>query len=253
MREGAAGLQGEFWTGAESFDVCRIQPLELSVAEISRLCNLAFMDATSATLLSQLKQPHAEAAWERFCRTYGGAIIRYAMKLGLPEADARDVMQDTLMDLMRQLPKFEYDPQRGKFRNFLLTIVHRRAAKWLAARSKVQLASLDETGATRLLHEISARAIPVADDDTRWQESLFDEAWLRLKRSDKLKSGTIEVFEAYAIRGENPEDVGKKNGMAANTVYQIKNRVLAMLKDEVNKLIAEMDPADLEQLQAGEA
>ena len=113
-------------------------------------------------------------------------------------------------------------------------------------------AALDETGATKLLHEISARETTAPDDDTRWQEALFDEAWQRLKNSDKLKPGTIEAFEAYAIRGENPEDVGKKNGMAANTVYQIKNRVLAMLKEEVQHLIAEMDPADLEQLQAGE-
>lgn len=182
----------------------------------------------------QLRQPGAAAAWEQFCLQYGGPIVRYAQKLGLNEADARDVMQETLVALVRQLPRFDYDPARGRFRNFLLTIVHRQAQGLFRRRCRRPEVVLPDD------LEVGAPAAKEAEAD-RWQEALFDEAWTRLQRSGAIQARTVAIFEAYAIRGESPAAVGKENGVSANTVYQIRNRILAMLKKEVQLLARDLE------------
>ncbi len=197
------------------------------------------MENTSQTLLDQLQCPGAEAAWERFCRVYGPPIIRYAQKLGLAEADARDVMQESLLVLMRLLPRFRYDPTRGRFRNYLLTIVHRQALAHLRRGARTTALPPEELDLLRDPTPAEAER-----EDDRWQESLLDEAWAQLKASGRLKPDTLSAFEAYAIRGESCADVAKKYGLTENTVYQIRNRVIAMLRDEVRRMMAELDRED---------
>lgn len=206
------------------------------------------MDATSVTLLDALKQPHAEAAWERFCRVYGPVVIRYGRKIGLSDADARDVLQESLIVLMRLLPGFSYDRSKGRFRNFLLTIVHRQALSHLRRACRRTFQSLDTLPPDTAPAQEGPAAEAADDRDVRWQEALLDDAWSRLARSGRLQPATLAVFEAYAIRGGNCEEVAKKHGMSANTVYQIRNRVLGILKSDVLQMLAEMDPEELEML-----
>lgn len=206
------------------------------------------MEATSATLLSRLKQPQAEASWERFCRIYAAPIIRYGRKLGLSEADARDVMQESLLILMRLLPKFEYDQSRGRFRSYLLNIVHKQALGFLRRAARHRTTSLDESGPDgRPPLEVPA---PQPDEndraEARWHEALFDDAWSRLVGSGRLKPETVAAFEEYVIRGRDCEEVANKHGLSANTVYQMRSRVIGMLKVEVRQMMAEMDPDDFE-------
>lgn len=195
------------------------------------------MEQTRATLLQRLRQPDAGAAWEQFCLLYGGPILRYAGKLGLNNADAQDVMQETLVALVRQMPRFEYDPARGRFRNFVLTIVHRQAMALLRRRGR-----RPETPLPPGLEALPATISP--QDDDRWEEALFDEAWTRLRRSGALQPKTVAAFEDYALRSLPADQVAKKYDLTANTVYQIRSRVIAMLKQEVEQLVRELDPGE---------
>jgi DNA-directed RNA polymerase specialized sigma24 family protein len=44
-----------------------------------------------------------------------GGDLRYARKLGLDETQAQDVLQETMVALMRILPEFAYDRNKGSF------------------------------------------------------------------------------------------------------------------------------------------
>lgn len=191
----------------------------------------------------QMRQPSPGDAWERFCRLYGGAIIRYAMKLGLSETDSCDVLQETLVTLTRKMPQFDYAPERGLFRNFLLTIVHRSALRhFYRQERRAEISIEDDTTGGRAMIESLAAPVPLpADSWMLWQDALLDEAWSTLRNSGELQPQTIAVFEAYAILGESAEVVQKKFGLNANTIYLIRNRVVAMLKKEISYLLMEMD------------
>jgi RNA polymerase sigma-70 factor (ECF subfamily) len=192
---------------------------------------------TNETLLDRLKADNAQEAWKEFYHLYWRSILRYACKLGLAEAQAQDVLQETMVALMRLLPGFAYDRRKGRFRNFLLTIVHRKS---LAALRRVRRESEvpwaengDHDGADPFGNGGAAEAEALA----RWRETLLEEA-LRCVRDDATLDGrTFAVFEAYAIAKRPVAEVAAEFGLHENAVYQIKNRLMRRIQAEVEKLM----------------
>ncbi|MES2572891.1 MAG: sigma-70 family RNA polymerase sigma factor, partial [Verrucomicrobiota bacterium] len=81
---------------------------------------------TSLSLLDQLRDPANHASWERFDARYRPLIVAVARKAGLGHAEVEDVVQETLIEVVRQMPSFRYDGSRGTFKGWLLTILRRR-------------------------------------------------------------------------------------------------------------------------------
>ena len=191
---------------------------------------------TNETLLDRLKAEDAHDAWKEFYHLYWGAILRYGKKLGLTQHQAEEVLQETMVTLMRILPTFAYDRNKGRFRNFLLTIVHRRSLAALRLSSRSRSVEWDET-------ETSHSAVPFPNDNTvevetvlRWQETLMEEAIRRVRESGRLDEHTFAVFEAYAIQRRPVEEVAQTFGLKENVVYQIRYRILQRVQAEVEVL-----------------
>src|SRR5688572_18098029 len=79
------------------------------------------MLSTSVTLLQRVRRPDDQAAWERFVALYAPLLFRWAQRAGLAEADAADLVQEVLLALLHELPRFEYDPAHS-FRAWLKTV-----------------------------------------------------------------------------------------------------------------------------------
>jgi len=80
------------------------------------------MHSTHVSLLERLRQPEAADAWERFVQLYTPLLLHWARKLGLPDHDAADLVQDVLLVLVRKLPEFQYQPGRT-FRGWMRTVL----------------------------------------------------------------------------------------------------------------------------------
>ena len=81
---------------------------------------------TSATLLDRVKDVEDQAAWDRFYEFYYPLVIGFCRKKGCEDDMAYDVLQESMVTLMRILPEFDYNPRKGNFRSFLLKVVERR-------------------------------------------------------------------------------------------------------------------------------
>src|SRR6185436_10497349 len=75
--------------------------------------------STRATLLIRLRQETDTEAWTVFVDLYTPLVYRFGRSRGLQDADARDVTQQVLAIVHQAMGKFEYDPTRGRFRNWL--------------------------------------------------------------------------------------------------------------------------------------
>ena len=81
---------------------------------------------TRPTLLKGLKDEANQKAWNRFFQLYSALILGFSRSRGCSHEMAKEVLQETMICLLTELPKFEYNPKRGHFRSYLLSIVNYR-------------------------------------------------------------------------------------------------------------------------------
>lgn len=191
------------------------------------------MNSTDETLLDRLKDMDAHDAWQVFYDLYWQPVIRYARKLGLVDSEAHDVLQDTMVALMHLLPRFAYDANRGKFRNFLLTIVHRKALEVMRRRRRN----------ARLMEGLGLVA---ADDDIpseiermRWHESVFETVLAELQAAPDGMERSVAIFRDVALRRRSPREVALEFGTNENNVYQTKDRIMRRLRAGVRRRLAD--------------
>ena len=105
-----------------------------------------------------MRLPEEQAAWERFVQLYTPPLHRMSQRLGVPEADEADLLQEVFAVLVRALPEFKYDP-RSRFRGWLWTVL---ANKWRELRRR---RSLNIDGDPGLLADIAVEDPQSAEEE----------------------------------------------------------------------------------------
>src|SRR5947209_1985070 len=121
---------------------------------------------TRPSLLVRLSDPADGAAWEEFVEIYAPLIQRLAEHQGLQEADAEDLVQETLQAVARAIPRWDPDPARGSFRGWLFRIARNLTIDFLARQRRHPRGSGD-SGVADLL---AGQAAPEGEES-----ALFDE------------------------------------------------------------------------------
>lgn len=194
---------------------------------------------TNPTLLQRLSADEANEAWALFFDQYALALHKYAVRLGLSESLAEEVVQETMIEMMRILPEFVYDPQR-RFRNFLLTVAHRKALRHLRREKNRRVVQETYSREWSQLVEERKRGPFESEEERAWRWSLFSAAWEELRTNSRAGETTLDIFEAAVIRGEPMAAVAERFGVTSNAVYQIKTRLSRRLRVAVAQLEADL-------------
>src|SRR5438445_11037380 len=80
---------------------------------------------TRQSLLSRLKDWNDQESWRVFFDTYWKLIYNAAIRSGLTEAEAQDVVQETVIAVAKKIPAFVYDPSKTSFKTWLM-----RQTRW---------------------------------------------------------------------------------------------------------------------------
>src|SRR6266550_1800309 len=89
---------------------------------------------TRPSLLVRLKDTEDQQSWQEFNDLYGKLIFGFAIKAGLTESEAQEVVQDTLIAAAKNLPEFRYDPKVCSFKTWLLNLSNWRVKDQLRKR-----------------------------------------------------------------------------------------------------------------------
>jgi hypothetical protein len=81
--------------------------------------------ATRQSLLYRLRNSADETSWREFFDTYWNLIYRVARKAGLSDAEAQDVVQETVISVAQRIEGFVYDPQVCSFRSTICACTNR--------------------------------------------------------------------------------------------------------------------------------
>ena len=88
--------------------------------------------ATRESLLLRLPDHGDDEAWAEFLELYQPLLQKLAIGWGLQQADAAEVVQDTLPAVARSIDGFRRQPRSGAFRAWLTQIARRKLIDHLA-------------------------------------------------------------------------------------------------------------------------
>ena len=194
---------------------------------------------TRATLLARLKDIDDGEAWTEFVHLYGPVVYGFARKRGLQDSDAADMVQEVLRSVARNADRMEYDPKRGTFRGWLYTVTRNKIYNFLSAQRRRPRAAGDASSQERLESYADPSNEAEAEWELEYQRRLSSKAMDRVKH--EFQPATWQAFWATAVEGRQALEVGAALKMTTGAVYVAKSRVLARLRDEVQKLMAEAE------------
>lgn len=80
------------------------------------------MTRTRTSLIRRVGSSQDAAGWAEFVQLYEPLLFSYVRARGLSATEAPDVVQEIFIKLLKALPKFTLDHQRGRFRTWLYQV-----------------------------------------------------------------------------------------------------------------------------------
>ena len=192
---------------------------------------------TRYSLLSRLQNWDDQDSWKDFFDTYWRLIYAVALKSGLTEAEAQDVVQETIISVAKNIQKFKRDRQLGSFKGWLRNLTRWRIADQLRKRTRV---APEERKAAEDAAAVWDTA-PLADSvevesvwEAEWRVNLMKVALENVKR--RVKEEHYQMFDFYVVKQWPVAKVARTLGVSAGQVYLAKFRVGARVKKEIRRL-----------------
>ena len=193
------------------------------------------LSRTTTAMLDALHNPADVAAWEEFDTRYRPVLIGFARNLGLDDADAADVAQETLARFLEQYRDGRYQRERG------------RLGAWLVGIARYRILDLRRKHGRRPLRGESAM-IDLDDEKGMtevWEEerrkAVLRQAMDRLRSGSRTDEKTIRAFEMLFVHGMNPQAVADELEMSVQGVYVAKSRIAERLQKLVTQIEQEFD------------
>jgi len=190
---------------------------------------------THPSLLLRLRDTRNAEAWEQFVEVYTPLIYGFCRQRGLQDADAADVSQEVMRAVARTIGRFEYDPERGRFRTWLLTITRNKLRSFLAEQKR----SPHGDGETATLQWLEAQPSPQDESawDVAYHRRLFEVAAAQIRL--EVHESTWQAFWQTACEEQDGRAVARHLGISVGAVYIAKSRVLARLKERIREIEGE--------------
>jgi RNA polymerase sigma-70 factor (ECF subfamily) len=198
---------------------------------------------TRASLLSRLKDWDGQASWKDFFDTYWKLIYATAIKAGLSDAEAQDVVQDTVISVAKKMREFKYDPALGTFKGWLLQLTRWRIKSQLRKRLPRDAAGAETGGQEGETSTLDRVPDPATLDlaaywNEEWQKNLIDAAIERVKAQTSVRQ--YEIFYLHVVKKFSAAEVAKTLDVTRAQVYLAKLRVSAQVKKIVRNLEKKM-------------
>ena len=170
-------------------------------------------------------------------------IYDFAAKAGLDDADAQDVVQETVISVAKQMQGFKYDPACGSFKAWLMQITRRRIADRLRKRYRsgdVGALKIEDPSVAALLNELPDASGSVLEDlwEEEWRRHMADAAMEKVKR--RVTPEQFQMFEFSVLQRWPAGKVAEALGVSTVQVYMARHRVGKLVKKEIQRLEHEM-------------
>ena len=196
--------------------------------------------ATRRSLVERLSDWGDQKNWQEFFEIYWKLIYSVAVRAGLSDDEAQEVVQETIITVAKRVGGFKYDPANGSFKGWLLHITRWRIADQFRKREPADVIRKNRADASTSRTATIERAADPAGFDlesvwhAEWNQNLLSTAIARVKR--KVDARQYQIFDCYVMKEWPVKKVAKELGVSVTQVYLAKHRVSAVIKKELNGL-----------------
>lgn len=205
------------------------------------------------------EQPGSRTALASLCEAYWYPLYAYARRRGSTPDQAQDHTQEFFARFLEHRYFDRADPERGRFRSFLLTSFKSYLCDE-SDRSRAQkrgggLSPLPfeiSNGEEMYVHEPCHDETPERIFERRWARTLLDRVIARL-RGEFVSHGRLEHFNKikFCLSGESPEPYSELARQLETTesslkagIHRLRKRYRELLRCEIADIVA--DPADID-------
>lgn len=199
------------------------------------------------------------AALAELCQAYWYPVYAFVRRQGHAAADAQDLTQEFFARLIEGESLQAADPQKGRFRSFLLTLLKRMlVSEWRRERRQKRgggavVFSLDEHEAEeRYRFEPADPATPETVFERRWAEAVLDRVLTRLEseyRGHALGFANLQPYlvedKGVAPFAEAAARLGVTEAALKAVVYRLRCRYGEVFRDEIAQTVEQ--PEDVEE------
>lgn len=191
------------------------------------------LPATRHSFIERLADRDDGARWREFFDTYWRLIYGVARKSGLNDAEAQDVVQETVIGVSKNIERYRADA--GSFKNWLLQLTRWRIIDQVRKRSPADAIQRhpDDSRLTAPIDRIADSSSMPLDAlwEEEWQATLIENALERLKR--KVNARHFQIFDCAVMKRWPAGKIASELEVSIAQVYLVKHRLTAMLKKEV--------------------
>jgi len=182
---------------------------------------------TRVTLLIRLRNKYDDDSWEDFTNYYSSYVYAVLKGMGVDFSELDDMKQRILLKLWKNLPDFEYQPEKGSFRSWLCTVIRRTVYNYF--RSKKNTSELKSEKI------VNAEVDKIAEKE--WMIHIASLAWANISEGF---SDTVKETYVRLSNGENADDIANTLQISRGSVYVYKERIQKALRKEVRRLNSEL-------------
>lgn len=191
---------------------------------------------TRRSLISRLRNRQDDDSWRDFFQTYWKLIYSFAIRSGCTDAEAEEVVQETVISLANKMPEYRYEPAECSFKGWLMHVTQWRVVDQLRKRRRAAepLPTGGEGGEESPAFASSGASELETLWDQEWEKNLMDAAMERVKR--KINAEHYQIFHLLLVKGQAPAKVASLLKINAAKVYLVKHRVAGLVQKEIQAL-----------------
>lgn len=194
---------------------------------------------TRISLLLRLPDKRDVAAWDQFVEIYEPLVYRLARAKGLQDADAREVVQEVLIVVSRAIERWDPDPERGRFRDWLFRIARNLVIKFLTRRKYRPLGTGDTVVAEFLNAQIDPSSVESGMFDIEYRREVF--RWASERVREQVKEHTWQAYWMKNVEERETAAVARELEMSVGAVHIACSRVRSRLREAVQAFELECD------------